>query len=133
MKCLKEPLSRMVNKAGKCTGAFFEGRFESIGILDEEALLSVCAYIDLNPVAAGIAAVPEKSDHTSVKARVEHVKKQGRVQDLQAARWQRGRFTSVKAIGRGVVVDSDRGSPSIRFAARRDAQRFYIGQLSDAG
>lgn len=86
MKCLKEPLSRMVNKAEKCTGSFFEGRFKSIAILDEEALLSVCAYIDLNPVAAGIAAVPEESNHTSVKVRVEHVKQQGRVQDLQAAR-----------------------------------------------
>ena len=86
MKCLKEPLSRMVNKAEKCTGAFFEGRFKSIAILDEEALLSVCAYIDLNPVAAGIAAVPEEGDHTSVKARVEHVKNQGRVKDLQTAR-----------------------------------------------
>ncbi len=85
MKCLKEPLSRMVNKAEKCTGAFFEGRFKSIAILDEEALLSVCAYIDLNPLAAGIAAVPEESDHTSVKARVDHVKKQGRCKDLQAA------------------------------------------------
>ena len=85
MKCLKEPLSRMVNKAEKCTGAFFEGRFKSIAILDDEALLSVSAYIDLNPVAAGIAVAPEESDHTSVKARVDHVKKQGRVKDLQAA------------------------------------------------
>ncbi len=51
-----------------------------------EALLSVCAYIDLNPVAAGMAAVPEKSEYTSVKARVDHMKKRGRVKDLQAAR-----------------------------------------------
>ena len=86
MKCLKEPLSRMVNKMEKCTGAFFEGRFKSIAILDEEALLAVCAYIDLNSVAAGIALVPEQSEHTSVKARVEHAKQQGREQDLQAAR-----------------------------------------------
>ena len=85
MKCLKEPLSRMVNRAENCTGAFFEGRFKSIAILDDEALLSACAYIDLNPVAAGIAAVPEESDHTSVKARIDHVKDQGRVKDLQAA------------------------------------------------
>ena len=84
MKCLKEPLSRMVNRAENCTGAFFKGRFKSIAILDEEALLSVCGYIDLNPVAAGTAAAPEQSDHTSVKARVDHVKVQGRVQDLQA-------------------------------------------------
>ena len=32
MKCLKEPLSRMVNKAENCTGAFFEGRFKSIAV-----------------------------------------------------------------------------------------------------
>ena len=36
-------------------------------------------------VPAGIAVAPEESDHTSVKARVDHVKKQGRVKDLQAA------------------------------------------------
>ena len=46
----------------------------------------MCTYIDLNPVSAGIAATPEENDHTSVKARVEHVKEQGRVKDLQAAR-----------------------------------------------
>lgn len=83
MKCLKEPLSRMVNKAEKCTGSFFEGRYKSIAILDEEALLSVCAYIDLNPVAAGITMVPEQSEHTSVKSRVEHVTEQQRTKDLQ--------------------------------------------------
>jgi hypothetical protein len=83
MKCLKEPLSRMVNKAEKCTGSFFEGRYKSIAILDEDALLSVCAYIDLNPVAAGIAVVPEQSEHTSVKSRVEHVAEQQRTDDLR--------------------------------------------------
>ena len=52
----------------------FLGRFKLIAILDEESLLSVCAYIDLNPVAAGIAATPEESDHTSVQDRVANVK-----------------------------------------------------------
>jgi len=56
-----------------------------VAILDEESLLATCAYIDLNPVAAGIAEVPEASPHTSVTARVEHVKAQGRTVDLQAA------------------------------------------------
>jgi len=36
-------------------------------------------------VAAGIAAVPEASEHTSIKARVDHVKDQGRTEDLKAA------------------------------------------------
>ena len=56
-----------------------------MAILDEESLLATCAYIDLNPVAAGIAEVPEASAHTSIKQRVEHVKEQVRTEDLNAA------------------------------------------------
>ncbi|MGO8898163.1 MAG: transposase [Isosphaeraceae bacterium] len=85
MKCLKEPLSRLVNREDQPRGAFFEGRFKSVAILDEESLLATCAYIDLNPVAAGIAEVPEASAHTSIKQRVDHVKEQGRANDLNAA------------------------------------------------
>ena len=72
--------------SGQDTGRVFEGRFKSIAVLDEEALLATCAYIDLNPVAAGIAEVPKSSAHTSIKARVDHVKEQGRTEDLKAAR-----------------------------------------------
>src|SRR5262249_43329148 len=86
MKCLKEPLSPLANQQDKTRGAFFEGRFKSVAILDEESLLAVCAYIDLNPVAAGIVKVPEASPHTSIKTRVEHVRAQKRTRDLQAAK-----------------------------------------------
>ena len=55
MKFLKEPLARLCNREEHVRGAFFEGRYKSIALLDEEALLSVCAYIDLNPLAAGVA------------------------------------------------------------------------------
>ena len=74
MKCLKEPLARLANRQDQTRGAFFEGRFKSVAILDEESLLATCAYIDLNPVAAGIAKVPEKSPHTSINQRVEAVR-----------------------------------------------------------
>jgi hypothetical protein len=50
-----------------------------VAILDDEALLAIAAYIDLNPVAAGIAEVPETSEHTSIKVRSEHVDGQGDV------------------------------------------------------
>src|ERR1700722_15948820 len=83
-KCLKEPLARLANRQDKARGAFLEERFKSIGILDEEALLATCAYIDLNPVAAGIVDVPEACPHTSVSTRVNHVKVQGRTAKLQA-------------------------------------------------
>jgi REP element-mobilizing transposase RayT len=86
MKCLKEPLSRLVNREERTRGTFFEGRFKSVAVLDEESLLAVCAYIDLNPVAAGIARVPEQSEHTSVKQRVDHVRGQRRLKDLKEAR-----------------------------------------------
>src|SRR5271166_355578 len=85
MKCLKEPLARLANRQDHVRGAFFEERFKSIAILDEESLLATCAYIDLNPLAAGIVEVPEASPHTSITTRVEHVKAQDRTSDLKAA------------------------------------------------
>ncbi len=85
MKCLKEPLFRLANRQDQTRGAFFEGRFKSVVILDEESLLATCAYIDLNPVRASIAPAPETSPHTSIKQRVEHVQQKGRTDDLKAA------------------------------------------------
>jgi hypothetical protein len=85
MKCLKEPLSRLANRQDNARGAFFEERFKSIAILDEESLLATCAYIDLNPVAAGVVEVPEASTYTSITTRVENIQEQGRTTDLKAA------------------------------------------------
>jgi len=45
-ECLKEPVSRLANRQDKVRGAFFEGRFRSVAILDDEALLAIGAYID---------------------------------------------------------------------------------------
>jgi hypothetical protein len=86
MKCLKEPLARLANRQDGCSGAFFEGRFKSIAILDQESLLSVAAYIDLNPVAAGIVPLPEQSPHTSIKERVDNAVVQGRMEDVEQIR-----------------------------------------------
>jgi hypothetical protein len=64
---------------------FFEGRFKSIAVLDEAALLTIGVYIDLNPVAAKLAKTPETSDYTSIKQRVDHVEAQGKTAALEAA------------------------------------------------
>lgn len=84
-KLLKEPLSRMINKEEGRRGTFFEGRFKSIAIDGPEALLSTSVYVDLNVVAAGKAATPETSLFTSIKARLDHVKRLRRLDDLAAA------------------------------------------------
>jgi len=86
MKCLKESLARLANRQDQTRGAFFEGRFKSVAILDEEALLATCVSIDLNPLAVGLGRVPEANAHTSIKERVDHVKAQARCDDLEAAR-----------------------------------------------
>ena len=99
MKCLKEPIARRANKEDGCRGAFWAARYKSLAILDDEALLTVGIYIDLNPVAANAAATPEASAYTSCSTRVEHIKAQGpeAVAQLQAA--QEGSVAGSAAAG----------------------------------
>jgi REP element-mobilizing transposase RayT len=73
MRCLNEYLSRRANIEDGCEGRFWQGRFKSQALLDEAGLLTAMAYVDLNPVRAGIAATPEVSDFTSVFDRVERL------------------------------------------------------------
>jgi hypothetical protein len=87
MKSLKEPLARLANEADDSDGAFWAARYKSIAVMDEPALLATCVYIDLNPLAAGIVAIPEKARYTSLYLRIEHCRRRGRLEALQAARF----------------------------------------------
>ncbi len=70
MKSLKEPLARMANAEDGVTGAFWEERFKSPRILDLAGLLTCMAYVDLNPVHAGMAEGLEDSYYTSIRERL---------------------------------------------------------------
>jgi len=53
MKVLNENIAKRANHEDECGGHFWESRFKSQALLDEKAVLSCMAYIDLNPIRAG--------------------------------------------------------------------------------
>lgn len=71
MKEINYDIACKANLEDECTGHFWESRFKSQALLDEKALAAAMAYVDLNPVRAGISETPENSEYTSIKTRIE--------------------------------------------------------------
>lgn len=74
MKCLAEPIARQANHEDNCKGRFWKGRFKSQLLCDDKALLAAMAYVDLNPIRAGMTKRLDHSRHTSIHSRLKALK-----------------------------------------------------------
>lgn len=70
MRFLNEAVARAANAEDRCTGRFWEGRFKCQALLDETAVLACMAYVDLNPIRAGLCDDLIDSDFTTVQRRL---------------------------------------------------------------
>jgi len=90
---LKEQIAKRANGEDGCTGRFWEGRFKSVALLNEAAVLACLQYMDLNPIRAAIAETPEQSDFTSAQDRI--VARQARSK-LELVKTKRGNEEKVE-------------------------------------
>jgi len=88
LKSLKEPIARRANLEDGVTGHFWEGRFKASALLDDAAVLAVCAYVDLNEVRAGLASTPEESLFSSARIRAARLGGRGS-RSATASAWRR--------------------------------------------
>ena len=70
VRAIKQTFSRWYNKMNNRTGYFWGDRFKSVLIEKGEALINCLAYIDLNPVRAGIVNKPEDYSWSGIGYRI---------------------------------------------------------------
>jgi hypothetical protein len=71
MRLLCQHIAMRANREDQEVGKFWQSRFRAIRLLDEAAVLACSAYVDLNPIRAGVAKTLETSEFTSAQRRIQ--------------------------------------------------------------
>lgn len=95
-RALNEHIARKANREDGCTGCFWEGRFKCKKALTDSAAIVCSAYVDLNPVRARDADVPEEASYCSFSQRVKGDDAQTDVSLLPIADAFHGRITEIE-------------------------------------
>ncbi len=69
MRLLCQHIAQRANREDGEVGKFWQARYRAVRLLDEIAILSCAAYVDLNPIRAAMAQTISKSDFTSAQKR----------------------------------------------------------------
>jgi hypothetical protein len=74
MRNLNENIACAANKEDDCTSRPWEGRFKSQALLDERAVISCMANVDLNSICAKTTDTLKTQEHTSMRKRLVSIK-----------------------------------------------------------
>lgn len=74
-KFLKQRIAQLANAEDDVTGHFWDGRFKSIVATDPASVVAHMVYIALNPVRAGLAESLEDCAFSSIRDRIEELKR----------------------------------------------------------
>ena len=134
MKCLNEPIARQANAEDGCTGHFWEARFRSQPLRSERALLTAMAYVDLNPVRAGLASRPEQSDYTSIKSRIEGARQATELAKCVTRLLRRGELNHFNVPIRSLLPFADAVTPGNSTASALPMyEREYLKLVDETG
>ena len=131
MQCFKMRFTQWYNKAYSRTGTLWEGRFKSVLVENGYAARVMAAYIDLNPVRAGMVTRPEdyrwSSYGEAMKPKVDHgrgLAREGLCRVMQLNQESGGRVSTESS---GIIWVKE-GAPWYRMMLFADGEEVFVSR-----